>query len=224
MIILNRFALCIATLSLFSACGSEAPITETGDTPTASEPGDVLTEVQANGLTCEAQQSIQAFDEARSAEFSGLLRDSMSAEQFTGVVEDREINCTASAASSGEIGTVSQAITGSWFAETIEEDYSYSGSWGGSVIYTDGAAFGNMCGSDGDYIVEFDSISGAYANGSSLEVVGLTSDADCMLGWLGRHYVSARVYSDNDIRACVGYWSAVWCGGAPVSGDFWIHD
>lgn len=176
----------------------------------------------AEGLTCDCMREVKALNEDELLEFSDLARSSFSDEQYFDLVENRGSDCASTAVSpeAGDVGVVSAAITGTYAVERIEESSSYQGSWGGSSVYRDGAAYGNMCGSDSDYIVEFHSISNAYSNRARLRVKGLTSRGTCLLGWLSRHYVDSRVYSDNDIRSCVGYWGAVWCG-APASGDLW---
>lgn len=192
---------------------------------TALSEDEIVASIQAEGLTCTIQQSISALDENANARLSSMIQKNLTQEQFTQVVEDRKLNCKnddTPVKSNPDIGVANQAITLSYFVERIEES-SYQGSWGGSTVFRDGPVYKNMCGPDSDYIVEFHSIPNAYNNRSNLKITGLTSRGSCLLGWLGRHYTDSRVYSDNDIRSCIGYWGTVWCGGAPRSGDLWPH-
>jgi hypothetical protein len=211
----------VALSALQAGCGSGV----TRDEGATLSESKIAASIQADGLTCSTQQAISALDEGENARLGVLIQETLTQEQFAQIVEDRELGCEngdAQAGGNSDVGVASQAITGTYVVERIEEDYDYQGSWGGSTVYRDGAAYGHMCGSDSDYIVEFDSIYGAYTYHSNLEMVGLSSRGRCLLGFLGRHYTDARVYSDNDIRACIGYWGAVWCG-APRSGDLWPH-
>lgn len=199
------------------------PACMTGDTKEAEGPSGVDRAYRLfvdEGLSCECMREISVLNSEEMSVFRERLQASFELDEHVDIVEHREQGCATPRSEDG-LGKAVSAITGTYVVERLEEA-SYNGSWGGSTVYRDGAAYGNMCGSDGDYIVEFDSISNAYSNHSNLRIEGLTSRGTCLLGWAFRHYSDARIYSDNDIRACIGYWAGVWCG-APVSGDLWPH-
>lgn len=80
-------------------------------------------------------------------------------------------------------------------------------SWGyyPRSIYSDSDC---MCGQDWphDYIFEF-YVPGAYNKRNDLKITTTNNTSSCYIN----NYVSARVYSNDVIKACVGYWTAFLC-------------
>ncbi len=111
----------------------------------------------------------------------------------------------------GPLETITQAITGTYAVEQIEETSGSGGSYA-AAIYRDSATYGWMCGPNGqpenpaDYISQHN-VSGAYANRGALRIRGTNAVASC---WVSNP-TGARVYSDNDIRTCIGYNSVFAC-------------
>jgi len=204
-------------LALVPACVGEEGASETEGLTAVDHAYNLFV---SEGLSCDCMRAVTSLTAVEMPAFSARLQNTFTLDEYIDIVDRRETSC-GSAHNPDGIGVAIAPITGTYTVERIEEAGG-SGSWGGSTVFTDGAAYGNMCGPDGDYIVEFHSITNAYSNHSSLRMTGLTSRGTCLLGWLGRHYSDSRVYSDNDIRSCIGYWAGVWCG-APVSGDLWPH-
>ncbi|MFH1187404.1 MAG: hypothetical protein V1688_00920 [bacterium] len=79
-----------------------------------------------------------------------------------------------------------------------------------------------MCGKDltgADYIFEFyvpGSFNSVYPKKlNKLRITGTNKLADCYIP----DKVSARVYKNDTIRACIGYLSVVWCAYVPYRND-----
>lgn len=81
-------------------------------------------------------------------------------------------------------------------------------SWGyyPNSIYRDSSC---MCGSDwpADYVFEF-YVPNSYANRGKLKITTTNNTSSCYIN----NYVNARVYTNDIIKACVGYWSVRFCG------------
>lgn len=198
--------------SLASACISTPPDSE----PTSS-PQAVFSLVTNQGLTCAAQGSILAMNEAEHEELAQLFQlAEMTVEQRWAVVDSMEKGCSASEpAFSGEDEVVSQvqAITGTYTVVQIPES-TVSGNYATSV-FRDSSSSSWMCNSGSpespaDYVAQFH-LQGAYYNRNSLKLWGQNWWGSCYLGSL----TASRVYSDDDVRSCIGYWTVILCGGTP---------
>lgn len=108
-----------------------------------------------------------------------------------------------------DIDVVSAALT--WQGEMIERNDSGSSQTAYYMYTVDVAPPSSVCGPDGDYIIHYNR-AGAYANRSKLRMDGETSAARCFLN-LNPSGLSARVYDDNHVWVCAGYWRVTSCGG-----------
>lgn len=102
------------------------------------------------------------------------------------------------------------APNATWKGESIEEASSTSGT-APKAILRDSSSYGWMCNggaaeNPADYIA-YTYIKGAYANRTKLRVRGTHTGASCMIPASS----SARVYDNDYIYMCVGYWSASGC-------------
>lgn len=202
-------------IGLLAASGCTAAVEE----PVASEAESAYSLFMSEGLSCRCMATLRALPEIQADEFRVMVRESMTPEEIGAVIEAREQGCASTG--SETVGSVVAPITGTYSVEPIEET-SGSGGYQPVAIYVDGPSFDNMCGGDGDYIAEFDNVSGAYSNRSSLKIRGTNIFASCYIS----NPTAARVYSDDDIRACIGYWSVYFCGAvAPLTSEIrvWVN-
>ncbi len=194
------------------------------DTPAESVQRDTMTpdtafeRLTSEGLTCELQAQIIAFTEADRDQFAEITKAGLSAKERTELLDGKEANC-ANATSEGtvkDIGTARQAVTGTYSVVFIPE-VSGSGGYYPTYLSRDSAFYGWMCNSGSaenpaDWILEYH-VPGAYSHRSSLKIRGTNS--------IGSYYThnptASRVYSDDDIRTCVGYWEALLCGVTPTT-------
>lgn len=116
------------------------------------------------------------------------------------------------------------AATSEYRVEFIGEQESSYGYYPFS-LYRDSSTYCWMC-NDGqsewpaDYIFEF-YVPGSYnLDEGRLKITGVNSAGDCYI----RGSVAARIYSDDTIRACIGYNWAFICAGFPRLYDvaIWI--
>lgn len=103
-----------------------------------------------------------------------------------------------------------QEITGAYTVEFVEEVSSGNPGYHPVGFYRDSAAYGWMCNSGApenvpDIIAQFH-IPGAYANRSKLRIRGTNAFASAFIA----DPTATRVYSDDDIRACIGAGSVAW--------------
>lgn len=209
-----QFALFTTTLAILSACSSKDEATSTELSETPASPETILQSLQKDGLTCDTQVEILKLNKDDALKLVEISQATLDTNQIVQLIDNRNTNCSQvpqkeSSKNDSDLGTVSQAITGTYAVEAIEET-SGSGGVQPVYIYQDNSNLGCMCGSDcNDYIAEFDQVSGAYSNRSSLRIRGTNVWASCYLA----NPTMARIYSDNDIRACIGWWSVFFCGG-----------
>lgn len=195
-----------------TACVSESPAAA----ESALSPSEVFTEIVERGLSCELQGRILSFDEAQHEELAHLfLLSELTIEQRATLVDTREgaCNSTSTEVVSGGIGVRTEAISGTWVAVPIPEGTT-SGNLANSV-FTDSSSSSWMCNSGSpespaDFVVQFH-FQGAYYNRNSLELQGQNWWVSCYLGSTN----ASRVYDDDDVRTCVGYWTTILCGGTP---------
>lgn len=204
---INRsFGLALFALSLVASGCANTP-DESSSAWSAESAFDLF---MSEGMTCSCMQVLRDLPEIEADRFRDMVWSSMSSEELTEVIEARDRGCTPiETMFSSDVGVTSAEITGTYYVEPIEET-SGSGGVQPVYIYQDNSGLGCMCGGDcNDYIAEFDQVSGAYSNRSSLRIRGTNIWANCYLA----NPTMARVYSDNDIRACIGWWSVFFCGG-----------
>lgn len=178
-------------------------------------------------MTCRVQALIYKMSPEDSRNVRDVLHGRLGAENLQAMIKDREI-CDASSfgvkdeADDG-IVAVQQPITGTYTVVSIPELSTQSVGWSPASINRDGSAYGDMCGPwyeyPKDYIAEFHSATNAYSNPSNLRIMGLNSDGDCYIA----SSIGSRIYSDNDIRSCFGYWTVWYCGGTFDTGDIRVY-
>ncbi|GEM_PF-2925372 len=181
---------------------------------------DVLCLCCGGCLCCGAHnvsiRSILRFDEAQNEELAHhFLLSELTIEERAALVDARENGCasTRSEAFSDGIGVRTEAISGTWVAIPIPEGTT-SGNLANSV-FTDSGSSSWMCNSGSpesptDFVVQFH-FQGAYFNRNSLELQGQNWWGSCYLGSSN----ASRVYDDDDVRTCIGYWTTILCGGTP---------
>jgi hypothetical protein len=202
----------VALLTLgMTGCGDQPGTEESASTALADR-------IAAEGFTCgNVQEMIAPGEDLRE------LRDALA----TRLGEDGLLQLIeARSACHGEAGEVSgsAAVTGSYVVEWVEEASGTGGVTG--LVFRDSSSSGWMCNggrpeSPADYLVQYN-VSSAYANRSRLRVRGTNWWASCYI----QSSNAARVYTDNDVRMCVGFWSVFFCGAvAPTSGDtrMWLQ-
>jgi hypothetical protein len=199
--------------SLLASCATEVESTS----PTARE---VLEFLQSEGMSCHTMTLMQRLNSPERGQLVSQVAISVSHEALVTMIENRQRGCDANEASTAR--EIVQSITGTYTVELIEETGGTGGSSG--TIYVDSASSNWMCGDNGksespaDYIGQYH-VSGAYANRPSLKVRGSGFYSDCYL----QSSSSARVYTDDDVRMCIGYWHVFFCGAvAPLTGETFI--
>lgn len=213
---LNK-TLCAFIVLFATACNSPTTSTE------ESAPEEAFVLLQTNGLTCDVQETILALDATEKVEFGALVSDNISQDVLETIVDSRETDCVNSYTEAQPenldgVGQATWAITDTYSVEFIEETSGSGGSYPSS-IYRDSSSYGWMCNNGSsenpaDYIAQYN-VSGAYSNRSSLRIRGTNSFASCYIS----DPTASRVYSDDDIRACFGYWTVYFCtlGTGPMT-------
>ncbi len=171
-----------------------------------------------DGMTCNTMSVLIKLDPDEVVSLGEQVREQYNPEALAFMIDTRERSCSASSETEEGASSISQEITGTYQVEFIEEA---SGSGGNSgSIYVDSASSSWMCNSGSpenpaDYIGQYN-VSGAYANRSSLRIRGTNAWASCYI----QASNATRVYSDDDMRVCIGFWHVFLCGaGAPVAGE-----
>lgn len=191
---------------------------------------DVDEAVQAlleEGMSCNAQAMILKLNPEDSRAVRDAVRAQLGPQRLSDLIDNREICDAASLGmaeeNNGETGTVQQAITGTYTVVSIPELSTQSVGWSPVSINRDSSSYGYMCGPwyevPADYIAEFHGVSNAYSSPSGLRIMGLNADGDCYIS----SSIGSRIYSDNDIRSCFGYWTVWNCGGTFDTGDVRIY-
>lgn len=211
---LRSFLVLVLLSCLASACASASTGVGT-EQETGMSPQSVFSLVMGQGLTCEAQGQILAFSEAERLEFAEILRlADLTVEERQAMADNRETACPPpESKAQGEIGSVSQAISGTYVVVFIPEGTT-SGNYASSV-FRDSSSSSWMCNSGSpespaDFVVQFH-LQGAYYNRNQLELQGQNWWGSCYLNSTS----ASRVYNDDDVRSCIGYWTVVLCGGTP---------
>lgn len=196
--------LCVFFVGVFAtACAM--PVEEV--TEEAAWSPQVLAElISEHGLKCEYQRAMFDFSETELFELQSSLVDMVGHDELLNITEERE-TCIGDEEPI-EDGVFRSAITSTYTVEWIEES---SGTGGRTpLILRDAASLGWMCNPGGasatwydpaDYVVQVN-VPGAYSNLGRLRARGTN--------WFATRALDssspARVYSDNDIRMCVGYY------------------
>lgn len=206
-----RISVIFALSFMLAACASDVESAETH----LLLPEQVFDIMLDDGLTCQAQQSIVAFNDVQHQQLADmLLRSELTIDQRHAIIENREPDCFPTHGdTSGDIGTSTEAITGTYSVVFIPEGTT-SGNYA-SYVFRDSSSSSWMCNSGSpespaDFVVHFH-LQGAYYSRNQLELDGQNWWGDCYL----QSTNASRVYSDDDVRTCVGYWTTVLCGGTP---------
>lgn len=199
-------------VSLVPAC-----VAESSSLPDRESPEEVFSQILEKGLTCEVQASILGLEEVGLQQLLRLMRDAdLTIEQRHALIEAQQQDCPSEGHRSldaGVIGSQTQAITGTYAVVFIPE--STTGGNYGSSVFRDSSSSSWMCNngaseSPADYIMQFH-LQGAYYSRNSLKLQGQNVWGSCYLG----STTASRVYSDDDIRSCIGWWTVFACGGTP---------
>lgn len=163
------------------------------------------------GLTCEVQASIISLPNGQHLMLRELIFENIVREEITMIVEDRERGCLPpedNYQDANPANRLTQAVTDTYTVEFIEETTG-SGGYYPTSVFRDSSSYGWMCNSGSwewpaDWIIQY-YVPNSYSNLSDLRIRGTNTYASCYI----TDSTAARVYSDNDIRACFGYWR-VW--------------
>lgn len=181
------------------------------------------------GLTCELQETLIALDNDQRSALGKLVYDNISSEEIEAIIEEREMNCFAPNDVNQDMvysGGITPLITSTYAVEFIEETTG-SGGYYPTTIFRDSSSSNWMCNSGSpespaDYVAQY-YVPNSYSNRSNLRIRGTNSFASCYIG----NPTASRVYSDNDIRACLGYWTVYFCtlGTGPTTYEsvIWIQ-
>lgn len=184
----------------------------------------------SEGLTCRAQEALLSFNQEQRSSLGRLVFDNFTEDELASIIEKREQKCFSvkESAQSGVKATssISLYVTNPYTVEQIEETTG-SGGYYPSSINRDSSTYDWMCNasvpeSPADYVAQF-YVPNSYNNLSRLKIRGTHSFASCYI----TNPTAARVYSDNYIRACYGYWTVYFCtlGTAPTTYEsvIWIQ-
>lgn len=219
-------ALLVPAVLLAAGCDTTAPT----DPPAEDTPVDTVPELAASivqdGLTCETMDALVALAPEDAAGVVQLVREQLSDEEIGAMIEGRESCPIATPADpdGASVGEAQQALySGPWKGETIESTNAGGGYLG--WVARDSSSYNWMCNggafeSPADFVLNVPQVPNAYAKASSLRVRANNIYAGCGLSAFGNK-LSARVYSDNSMRVCVGYWTMYFCGlGSVINSDF----
>jgi hypothetical protein len=167
---------------------------------------DIAAALLSTGLTCDMQHELLALEPEDLVAVASIVRDQLSPVDLEALLATEE-SCTPTAVA-GITASEAALGTGTPAGESIERTYSSGGVTGS--VGRDGSSLGWMCGggspeSPADYVLSVSYLPNAYANRSRLRVRANTIWSSAALGSFG-NALSARVYSDNSARVCVGYW------------------
>lgn len=177
---------------------------------------------EREGLTCEVKGAMLSFGEQGVIDFSTFVQENLEAEEAGLLFDMEEVGCDCDTEISAlaNSGIVRQAVVGDGEGESIEETYLGGGNTPSSIFY-DSSYSDWMCNSGSpewpaDHVVQVN-VYGSYNNRSGLRVYGTTYCGKCAIPGA----LSSLVYSDNDIRSCVGYLRALGCcSGILYTSDF----
>lgn len=206
-----------ACAALTIAACSEAPTSDGAVQRDLSTPDTAFERLTREGLTCGVQTAILELSDDDREHLGELAQAGLRADERGKLLDGKEANCVLqSGASSGELGTAAQAITGTWQGVAIPET-SGTGGYYPTYLTRDSLFYSWMCNSGSpespaDWILEYH-VPGAYNHRSSLKIRGTNSVGSCYT----HNPTASRVYSDDDIRTCVGYWQALLCGVTPTT-------
>jgi hypothetical protein len=214
-------------VALAPAGCSEDPSPPGEEVLSASE---VMEHYIRDGITCETAARFVALDhEAQSEVIEGLLAEIGGdgihhlLELGGGCEPAGDLADVAEFDPAGVVEPAPRHISNSSGKGEWVEETSFDGGNQALGIYRDGAGAGWMCNSGSsespaDFIALF-SVSGAYNNRGALRVRGSTPWAWAYIpGGL-----SSRVYSDNHVASCIGYWSVTLTGSiAPLAWELYM--
>lgn len=219
------FVLPVFVAGNLSACSADdltSSATSSGETGLIETTPEALFDAfRESGLTCQVQARINTSNHEQNVRFIDLVKTHFTDQEIARVIDRRERGCVDVAqAVSGEsgIGQSCQAVTGTYKVQFIPERKSDSGYYP-ITFYRDSSAYGWMC-NDGapeefaDVIAQFH-VPGAYSDLSSLRIYGTSPIGSCIIN----DPTAARVYSDDDIRACIGYHHVFFC----TLGNFTVY-
>ena len=161
------------------------------------------------GLSCRSMQAILSLPEDEANDLRELVWSTMTRDQVFEMIDAGEVNCGIDPAD--DIGAVARSITIPWSGQFVPEASGTTGV-GSTAVFRDSTSSSWMCNSGApespaDYVVQY-RVSGAYSNRAALRVRGTNLFASCYI----QPSNASRVYTDNDIRMCVGYWHVFFCG------------
>lgn len=177
-----------------------------------------------DGLTCDHINDMQPLSLDELLGLRSVLIDAAGMDGLIELIENREMCSGAAEPPIQDTPDVPPAlgITGMWTGEDIEEVTGNGGYM--PVLLRDSLALKGICGANDvpDYPADFIAqvnVPNAYMNMSKLRVYGTNVWASCAIS----DPSAARVYSDNDIRMCVGYWQFMACNWVfPHEIRFWL--
>lgn len=179
----------------------------------------LVDDIVRNGFTCDVKHDIASMSEDdRTGLREDLLRV-MSRDDLLAKV-DQAPSCPGAVITAvAEEGNVA----GTWKGVAIPKVIGGAGLQA-TTVYRDGINLGWMCDPHNkaevpaDYVAQFH-VPGAFANSGHLKVHSRNVWSACYLG----NPSSTRVYQDDDLRMCIGWWHVFACGGlTALPGDIGV--
>lgn len=183
-----------------------------GSHPEIADDLDQLVAVIArDGFTCAHQTEMSRLSGEETIDLRVRLAAKVTEPELARLVDRRD---ACAETSTEDYDSSAQEITSTYSVVQIPKTSGTSGS-APKAILRDGSP--RMCGNDklADYVAQY-SIAGSYTKRADLRVRGTNLWGNCYL----RSANGARVYTDGDIRMCIGYWSVFACGAViPFTSD-----
>jgi len=204
----------IACSLILVALTASCALMENGARTDSAE--DVFELLRNEGMTCRATAALLSLPGTEKETLGLMVQANLSYDSIGRMIDTRARDCEGYRAPDGSRSETQSSVTSTYRVEPIEEA-SGSGGSPATAIYSDSASLDWMCNSGkpatwldpADYIANYH-VNGAYANWSRLKVRGSNLSSNCYIH--GAPF--ARVYSDDDIRMCIGYFSITLCPNA----------
>jgi len=208
----KRHAALAVVLPIYAGCGSGVATRDLDDA------------IIHEGITCENAQRVDALGDAERIALRNDLVEAIGLDGLAARIQNREPCPSSTEMHTLTTGSIKQSITSEFIGEWIEGGDGTGGVSG--FVYRDSQSSGWMC-NDGnretpaDFLVEY-RVAGAFQNHDRLRVKGTNPFASCYITLGGPS--AARVYTDDDVRMCVGFWRAFVCALAPTRWDtaMWV--
>lgn len=209
----------VLSMVIFAGCSADDSARQGEASTSMPELSRLADSIASRGFTCSNVAQMAPLSAETLPELRALVAARVgNEEKLHDLVEGREKNCahvSHAYPTSDEYGTIESSITGTYAVQFVPEASGSSGVTGG--IFRDSGSSDWMCNdkkpeTPADYIAEY-RLSGASANRPKIRVRGKNVWASCYV----QSSNASRIYSDDTIRMCVGFWHVFLCGAvAPL--------